>query len=158
MLLLAFGVAILDRHTRFTHLETETPLLAALGAAVVACRHSSQHQRRGGLWFWRGLVCLYPQSWWFGDWDALCVHNQSFNIVYVLQKSYHYWHNAYASGLHISLLVKYHPQPLLSVIIICHSLSLSRFITSNIGAAARVLIASVLKTTDSYSITNSYVF
>jgi hypothetical protein len=35
MLLLTFGVAILDRHTRFAHLETGASLLAALGAIVV---------------------------------------------------------------------------------------------------------------------------
>ena len=35
MLLLTFGVAVLDEHTRFAHLETGTSLLATLGAIVV---------------------------------------------------------------------------------------------------------------------------
>jgi hypothetical protein len=35
MIPLAFCVAILDGHTRFTHLETDTPLNAALGTAGV---------------------------------------------------------------------------------------------------------------------------
>ena len=35
MLLLTFGIAILDDHTRFTHLEADTPLSAALGTAGV---------------------------------------------------------------------------------------------------------------------------
>jgi hypothetical protein len=43
MFLLARGVAILDEHTRFTHLETNTTplllLLAALSAAIT-CRHN----------------------------------------------------------------------------------------------------------------------
>jgi hypothetical protein len=34
MILLAIGIAILDEPTRLTHLETNAPLLAALGAAV----------------------------------------------------------------------------------------------------------------------------
>ena len=34
MIPLAIGVAILNLHTRFTRLETDAPLLAALGAAV----------------------------------------------------------------------------------------------------------------------------
>ena len=33
MILLAVGVAILDEHTRLAHLETNAPLLAALGTA-----------------------------------------------------------------------------------------------------------------------------
>ena len=33
MILLARGIAVLDAHTRLTHLETDTPLSAALGAA-----------------------------------------------------------------------------------------------------------------------------
>jgi hypothetical protein len=33
-ILLAFGVAILDEHTRLTSLETKTSLLAAIGTAV----------------------------------------------------------------------------------------------------------------------------
>ena len=39
MLLLTFGVAVLDEHTRFAHLETGTSLLATLGAIVV-CHHT----------------------------------------------------------------------------------------------------------------------
>jgi hypothetical protein len=35
MILLAFGVAILDEHTRLAHLETNASLLAALGTAAV---------------------------------------------------------------------------------------------------------------------------
>ena len=34
MLVLAFGVAIFDKHTRLTNLETDAPLLAALGATA----------------------------------------------------------------------------------------------------------------------------
>ena len=34
MIPLAIGVAILNLHTRFTRLETDAPILAALGAAV----------------------------------------------------------------------------------------------------------------------------
>jgi hypothetical protein len=40
MLLLAFGVTILDEHTRrFACLETDTPLLATLGTADVGLVH-----------------------------------------------------------------------------------------------------------------------
>jgi hypothetical protein len=35
MILLAFGVAILDEHTGLTHLETNASFLAALGTAGV---------------------------------------------------------------------------------------------------------------------------
>ena len=43
MILLAFGVAVFDLHTRLAHLETDdTPLLlAALGTAVVCCHSTS---------------------------------------------------------------------------------------------------------------------
>jgi hypothetical protein len=37
MLLLANSVAILNRHTRLARLETDTSLLAALGAALDRC-------------------------------------------------------------------------------------------------------------------------
>jgi hypothetical protein len=58
MIPLAIGVAILDDHTRLTHLETNAPLLAALGAAVdhhlliVHCQTERERRRRhflGGL-------------------------------------------------------------------------------------------------------------
>jgi hypothetical protein len=39
MLLLTFGVAILDRHTRLTCLEADAPLLAAVGTADVDLVH-----------------------------------------------------------------------------------------------------------------------
>ena len=39
MLLLAFGVAILNLHTRLAHLETDAPLLAALRTADVDLVH-----------------------------------------------------------------------------------------------------------------------
>jgi hypothetical protein len=39
MILLAFGVAIFDRHTRLAYLETDASLLAALGAAGVPLVH-----------------------------------------------------------------------------------------------------------------------
>jgi hypothetical protein len=41
MLVLAFGVAILDEFTRLASLETGAPLLAALGAAAI-CHHSNR--------------------------------------------------------------------------------------------------------------------
>jgi hypothetical protein len=41
MLVLAFGVAILDEFTRLARLETGAPLLAALGAAAIICHHSN---------------------------------------------------------------------------------------------------------------------
>ena len=40
MLVLAFGVAIFDEHTRLANLETSASLLAAFGATVV--RHHTQ--------------------------------------------------------------------------------------------------------------------
>ena len=41
MIHLARGVAIFDAHTRLAHLETGTPLLAALGATAVT-RHMNK--------------------------------------------------------------------------------------------------------------------
>jgi hypothetical protein len=46
MLVLAFGIAILGRHTRLTYLETGTPFLAAIGAAVVTTIHPGEGQCR----------------------------------------------------------------------------------------------------------------
>jgi hypothetical protein len=44
MLLLTIGVAILNRHTRLTCLETDiAPLLAALGAAMGRCIYKIIH-------------------------------------------------------------------------------------------------------------------
>jgi hypothetical protein len=44
MLLLTFGVAILDRHTRLACLETDAPLLAALSTADVDLVHPTRQQ------------------------------------------------------------------------------------------------------------------
>ena len=44
MILLTIGVAILDCHTRLTHLEAGAPLLAALGAAAVDLVHPNYRQ------------------------------------------------------------------------------------------------------------------
>jgi hypothetical protein len=43
MLLLTNGVAILNRHTRLARLETDAPLLAALGAALGRCIYKIIH-------------------------------------------------------------------------------------------------------------------
>ncbi len=39
MLVLTFGVAILDRHTRLAHLEADAPLVATFGTACVDLVH-----------------------------------------------------------------------------------------------------------------------
>jgi hypothetical protein len=41
MLVLAFGVAIFDEHTRLANLETSASLLAAFGATVVRHPHTN---------------------------------------------------------------------------------------------------------------------
>jgi hypothetical protein len=48
MLLLTFGVAILDRHTRLAHLEADAPLLATLGTAGVDLVHPTGNIRKDG--------------------------------------------------------------------------------------------------------------
>jgi len=60
MILLTFSVAIPDEHTRLTRLQTDSPLLAALGTAVGHRKMLMVHSLRG-LKFGGGGVFYYKQ-------------------------------------------------------------------------------------------------